>query len=276
MMQRLDSALAVWDIQAHRTAAGTPDIPDLVRIARVQALIAAATGVVAQAAAHHRLIDLSAVQRLTPFLHQAEAAWTRSAQRWGDLVSPASRTDPALIRAAAEIRGAVAAATCTRTGWARPDQLAARIDLPQTIQTLQVAAASAVDLAYLGRDVAATNPHLTTAARSRSVPLHESVRRGLVDLADDIVQASGQAAAAVAPVRPVPRKARSTGPTGAQKTSEQQPKIGRTAADHRAPQPMTLGTTTGHRLRCPQTRRRHAPERPSRTSSAEVAPQKGN
>jgi len=43
---RLEAAVAVWEIQAHRTLANSPDPADLVRVARVQALIATTTVVV--------------------------------------------------------------------------------------------------------------------------------------------------------------------------------------------------------------------------------------
>ena len=47
---RLQSALTAWDIQAHRTLATDPDAADLVRIGRVQAIIASAAAVVTEAA----------------------------------------------------------------------------------------------------------------------------------------------------------------------------------------------------------------------------------
>jgi hypothetical protein len=42
---RLRSALAAWEIQAHRTIAADPDPADLVRVARVQVLITTTTGI---------------------------------------------------------------------------------------------------------------------------------------------------------------------------------------------------------------------------------------
>jgi hypothetical protein len=47
---RLQSALTAWDIQVHRTLITDPDAADLVRIGRIQALIASATAVVTEAA----------------------------------------------------------------------------------------------------------------------------------------------------------------------------------------------------------------------------------
>ena len=48
---RLETALAAWEVQAHRTLAANPDPADLVRIARVQALITSTTSVITEAAA---------------------------------------------------------------------------------------------------------------------------------------------------------------------------------------------------------------------------------
>ena len=45
---RLASALAVWDIQAHRSLAAHPSPPNLACVVRVQALIATASGVSAK------------------------------------------------------------------------------------------------------------------------------------------------------------------------------------------------------------------------------------
>jgi hypothetical protein len=56
---RLGTALAAWEIQAHRTLANHPDSADLVRVARVQALIATTTGIVSEAAARRGEIDAS-------------------------------------------------------------------------------------------------------------------------------------------------------------------------------------------------------------------------
>jgi hypothetical protein len=78
---RLEAALAVWEIQAHRTLANHPDAADLVRVARVQALIATTTVVVGEAAARLGEIDAGVIKRLTPALENTELAWSRSARR---------------------------------------------------------------------------------------------------------------------------------------------------------------------------------------------------
>src|SRR5918994_186118 len=120
---RLDAALAAWEIQSHRTLANHPDPADLVRVARVQALIATATVVVGEAAARRGEIDAGMIDRLSPTLENAQLAWSRSARRWAELTTPASRTDPALVEAAGQLRAAIRAAVATQTSWGTPVQI---------------------------------------------------------------------------------------------------------------------------------------------------------
>jgi hypothetical protein len=54
---RLETALAAWEVQAHRSLANHPDPADLVRVARVQALITSTTSVLTEAAAAKGHID---------------------------------------------------------------------------------------------------------------------------------------------------------------------------------------------------------------------------
>ena len=117
---RLETALAAWEVQAHRTLAASPDPADLVRVARVQALITSTTSIVTEAAGTTGHIDVDLIQRLAPTLEANQVAWSRLAKRWGELTSPASRTDPALVAAASEVRAAIAATATNQTGWATP------------------------------------------------------------------------------------------------------------------------------------------------------------
>jgi uncharacterized protein (DUF2252 family) len=79
------------------------------------------------------------MQRLAPALEANQVAWSLAAKRWGELTNPASRTDPALVAAASEVRAAIAAAATNPTGWATPEQLASRVDLPATVKTFSSA-----------------------------------------------------------------------------------------------------------------------------------------
>jgi hypothetical protein len=121
-------------------------------VARVQALITSTIGVLTEAAATKGHIDNDIMQRLAPALEANQVAWSRAAKRWGELTNPASRTDPALVAAASEVRAAIAAAATNPAGWATPDQLASRVDLPKTVKALHLSMVASVDLAYVVRD----------------------------------------------------------------------------------------------------------------------------
>ena len=233
---RLEAALAAWEIQAHRTLANHPDPADLVRVARVQALIATTTVVVSEAAARRGEIDAGVIDRLTPALENAQLAWSRSARRWAELTTPASRTDPALVEAAGQLRAAIRAAVANQTGWATPEQIAGRIDLPATAMTLHRSLVAGVELAYVTREIAADHPGLAAPARviamraqgeaevaieqgetrfegvrwvtpqqiaaNQVIPLPEPARRGLINAATDVAAATNQAVAAAAHLSP--------------------------------------------------------------------------
>jgi hypothetical protein len=234
--QRLETALAAWEVQAHRTLAARPNPADLVRVARVQALITTTTGILTEAAARKGHIDVDVIQRLAPSLEASQMAWNRMAKRWGELTSPASRTDPALVGAASEVRAAIAATATNQAGWATLDQLAKRLDLPNIVKTLHLSMVASVEIAYVVRDTAADHPGLTAPARiigmrsqgeaeiaieqgetryegvtwttprerasNQLIPLPEPARRGLINLADDVLATTNQAVAAGAQLDP--------------------------------------------------------------------------
>jgi hypothetical protein len=234
--KRLETALAAWEVQAHRTLAASPDPADLVRVARVQALITSTTSILTEAAATKGHIDADVIQRLAPSLEASQIAWSRMAKRWGELTSPASRTDPALVGAASEVRAAIAATATNQAGWATPDQLASRLDLPHIVKTLHLSMVASIEVAYVVRDTAADHPGLTAPARiigmrsqgeaeiaieqgetryegvtwttrrqrasNQLIPLPEPARRGLINLADDVLATTRQAVAAAAQLDP--------------------------------------------------------------------------
>jgi hypothetical protein len=216
--------------------AASPDPADLVRVARVQALITTTTSILTEAAARKGHIDVDVIQRLAPSLEASQMAWNRMAKRWGELTNPASRTDPALVGAASEVRAAIAATATNQAGWATPDQLASRLDLPNIVRTLHLSMVASVEIAYVVRDTAADHPGLTAPARiigmrsqgeaeiaieqgetryegvtwtthpqrasNQLIPLPEPARRGLINLADDVLATTNQAVAAGAQLDP--------------------------------------------------------------------------
>ena len=233
---RLGSALAVWEIQAHRTMTAGPDPADLVRVARVQVLITTTTGILTEAAARNGHVDRDMIQQLGPALEANQVAWSRAAKRWGELTNPASRTDPALVAAASEVRAAIAATATNQAGWATPDQLASRVDLLAAVKSLHLSMVASVDIAHVVRDAAADHPGLSAPARmigmraqgeaeiaieqgetgyegvtwttrrriatNQLIPLPEPARRGLINLADDVIATTNHAVAAAAQLDP--------------------------------------------------------------------------
>jgi hypothetical protein len=193
-----------------------------------------------------RQIDGDVLQRLAPALDADHVAWSHLAKRWGELTTPASRTDPALVAAASELRAAIASAATNQTGWATPDQLGGRLDLATTVKTLHLSMVASIDTAYVVRDTAADHPRLTAPARiigmraqgeaevaieqgetryegvtwttprqiasNQLIPLPEPARRGLINLADNVIATTNQAVAAAAQLDPsnVPRSIRSS------------------------------------------------------------------
>jgi hypothetical protein len=160
----LQTVLERWDVQVHQSLLRRPDLPDLVRVGRVQALIAATTGVVAGGAAAVNAAQPETARRLAMKATSAEAAWTLLAHRAGQLVGTDGSTDPALIRAAADLRAVIKTTACRPAGWASPDQLARHLDLPDACRLVQQAMTSSVDVAHLVRDLT-RSPQLTAPAR---------------------------------------------------------------------------------------------------------------
>jgi hypothetical protein len=160
---RLEAAVAAWEIQTHRTLANNPEPADLVRVARVQALIATTTVVVSEAAAGQGEMD-AGWQQTHPGLENAQPAWSRSARRWAELTTHASRTDPALVEAASQLRAEIRTAVANQTGWATAEQIASRIDLPATVMTFHRSLVAAVELANVTREIAADHPSLAAPA----------------------------------------------------------------------------------------------------------------
>jgi len=205
-------------------------------VARIQALIASATAVVSEAGASQGIVDRQDVQRTIPFLDETQLAWSQVARRWAELTSPESRVDPLLVRAASQVRATVAAAASNPTGWATPDEIAGRVDLTRTMNTLHLNMVATLDLAHLTRDIAATSPTLTPPARqiavraqgeaeiaadqdntkyegmtwaterqiaaNQLIPLPAPARLGLIKSADHVIASCKSAVAAAASLNP--------------------------------------------------------------------------
>ena len=157
------------------------------------------------------------------------------ARRWAELTSPESRVDPLLVRAASQVRATVATTATNATGWATAEEIAGRVDLTGT-NALHLNMVSALDVAYVTRDIAATSPTLTAPARqiamraqgeaeiaadqgntayqgmtwaterqiaaNQLIPLPTPARLGLIKATDHVIASCNRAVAAAAPLEP--------------------------------------------------------------------------
>ncbi|MFN8191564.1 MAG: hypothetical protein U0R78_14210 [Nocardioidaceae bacterium] len=178
---RLAHALARWHIQTHRTLASQCWEPNLVLIARTQAMIAAATSVLLQAAhpAGHDETD-----RLESLVAGSAPAWNELGRRWGDLTRPDARVDAALLDAAAEVRAAYREITHHPTGLADLETIAARpgftTGLKESLQALE----PSLEIAHLALEKAWT-PGLRGPARALSIRAHNDIEAGLTTGVED-------------------------------------------------------------------------------------------
>lgn len=165
-LDRLREALASWDIQAHRALAGAPTAATMMLIAQTQAHTAFASQTLLRAAAENGSIEPGQYRtRLAPALESAQASWVGLATTWAQLAPQRGRRlDPDLVIAANEIRAAMLEIIHERTAVASVETLAARVDLKQVSQTLQLGLATSTDLAYALRE-ATMDLHLLASPR---------------------------------------------------------------------------------------------------------------
>jgi hypothetical protein len=164
---RVATALAAWDVHAHRAIAAHPTAGHLRLVARTQELVLGHAAVLLSAAAHTGAIDpFQYATRLEQPLDSARAAWASSGRSWTRLAAHGARPDvPALARAAAEVRAALREITIDGTSTATRDVIAARIDLASAARTLATVLSTSTDLSHLIRDVV-TDPAVTFPARA--------------------------------------------------------------------------------------------------------------
>ena len=235
-VERLEQALAGWDIAAHRAMAAEPTGANLLLITRMQAAIATEATVIAHAAARTgHLDDDTSTARLAAPLEASQRAWSQAAGRWSDLTSPTSQTDPALAGAASEVRAAAREITYDKTTWAWPEAIAERVDLGAAARTVQQALSAAVDVAYVALEIATDEKGLTGPARAlheraaadaglaaapgpktpwvsprdlhanRLIPLPEPVRQGLIAASHATTSAAKEAMSAATSLDRSPR-----------------------------------------------------------------------
>lgn len=223
---RLQAAFATWDVQAHRTLTASATVTNLALVAHTQAVIATGSTAILAAGCSTGGIDADTYQlRLAPVLDSTQRAWTRAAARWDELSSRGQRADPDLMRAANEVRAAVHQIAFDGIGWATPQVIAARVNLPEATAATHQAIVAATEVACVHRDavdqpdlagsvhtVAAwmfTNATVKEIARSatslpsprsasdtRQVAIPAAMRRSLTADADQLVVITSVAASA--------------------------------------------------------------------------------
>lgn len=172
---RLRQALASWDIQVHRSLAAHPTPANLVLASRTQGLIGDTSVVLLHAGAQSgALPSPDALDRLAPAIEDAKHAWNELASRWRDLCLPNDRLDPALARAAGEVRAAYGEFTHDKTTLATPATIATQPALAEAVQASLDALEAAAELAHVVSDKA-NDPDLTGPARALSLRAHNDI-----------------------------------------------------------------------------------------------------
>lgn len=164
---RLRQALATWDVQAHRSLSHSPSAENILLASQTQMMIAQGGQVLLRAAAQTRRIDTDLyTTRIGPATDNLHASWSNLARSWSHLIPPhnLANADRSLAAAANEVRAAYRDIAYDRTRPASAIEIADRVDLSATAQTLQQSISSAVDVAHvIGH--ATTDPAARAPAR---------------------------------------------------------------------------------------------------------------
>jgi len=163
---RVDCALAQWDVQAHRSLAGTPTTANLLLVAVIQRDVAVAGQFLTQAAARTHAIDPDQhASRLATPLADVEASWANLGRHLQQLTPRGDRRiDPALLLAGNELRASLREITHDGGAVATPDVMAQRTDLATASRSIHASTATAVELGHVLREVV-QDPNVTVSAK---------------------------------------------------------------------------------------------------------------
>lgn len=164
---RVATAVAAWDVHAHRAIVANPTPGHLRLVARTQELLLGHTAVLLSAAAHAGVIDAFQYStRLDQPLDLARATWGASGRAWAQFAAHAARPDSSVLtQAAAEVRAALREVTVDGSIMASPEVIASRVSLASVTGTLATVLSSSTDLAHVVHDVV-TDPAVTFPARA--------------------------------------------------------------------------------------------------------------
>lgn len=165
---RLQQALATWDVQVHRSLSRSPSAENVLLASQTQMMLAQGGQVLLRAAGEAGRIDPALYgSRLGPALDNAHASWSSLARSWNHLLPTHAllRADPPLVEASNEARAAYREVAYDRTRPASAIEIADRVDLSAMVQTVEQSISSSVDVAHvIGH--ATTQPELTVPARN--------------------------------------------------------------------------------------------------------------
>jgi hypothetical protein len=178
---RLAEALAQWDVLAHRFLATAAYCNrDLLQVADLQADIVAAAGAFITADRDAAGVSSDEYTRLSASLEVSQTRWRQAAHRWADLRAPAERPDPKLAVMAGNARAAIMELARDKTGWASSEVIAARVNLIELRQPLQLALGSASDIADLLCNIAENDASLTGPANAIARRFATDLDAGLI------------------------------------------------------------------------------------------------
>ncbi|NLD76304.1 MAG: hypothetical protein GX643_06530 [Acidimicrobiales bacterium] len=162
---RLDTALARWDVQAHRSLAASPTLATMLAIANTQADLTFLNLHITRAAVEDGTINGDDYQtRIQPALEHLHTSWTTLQRGFAELIGSHREIDPDLRLTMTELRAAVREISHDHANLASPHLLAQRLDLEHALKALQHTTSIGLNLAYLTREAIDTG-HVTVAAR---------------------------------------------------------------------------------------------------------------
>ncbi|GAB3994427.1 hypothetical protein [Nocardioides marmoraquaticus] len=166
---RLQRALARWDIQVHRTLAADPSPHNLLLASRTQALIAATASPILEGLRRREPEVGDDIGHAIAALEATGNAWNHVAGRWADLTPPGARPDRPLAAAAAQLRAALGDIS-RRLDQAELGRIYGA-DVALAVGHLHDALVSAAEVADQVRELAA-DPDLVGPARALSIRAH--------------------------------------------------------------------------------------------------------
>ena len=166
-LERLQDALARWEVHAQRAASDAPSASSLYIMCNTQAaLVGNGHALVRAAALYEHMDPLEYRDRFAPALERAAAQFRAAGDSWRNMASPGALTpdDKALHTYSQEARAAMYELVRDGSMLASPETLVRRADPREVTQTIRQTLAVSAELAQGIRD-AARSADLTAPAR---------------------------------------------------------------------------------------------------------------